>query len=110
MDKKLGKITDAQFGLIPDHSYLMGIILTFSMDGGSMEVSCGGTYTVNVSKECKWPAKGERAEAICRAWDDIKDLLDEAKVHTIEELKGIPVEIILKDRTFKSFRVLTEVL
>jgi hypothetical protein len=40
----------------------------------------------------------------------ISKLLNEAKVHNVYELKGIPVEVTLENNTFKDFRILTEVL
>ena len=40
----------------------------------------------------------------------LSDVLKQAKVNTIDKLKNIPVEVTLEGNTFKSWRVLTEVL
>jgi hypothetical protein len=109
MNTKLGKITNAQFGFIRDYPFLMGLILDFKMDGGSYGVGCGGKYTINISKECKWN-NNERSNAIVKQWDNIAELLKAAKVENVEELKGIPIEITLNNNIFHDFRILTEVI
>ena len=40
----------------------------------------------------------------------LSKLLNDAKVDSVDKLKGIPVEVTLEDNTLKEWRVLTEVL
>lgn len=108
MDGKfLGKITQAEYGKYPGYEYLMGLKLEFFFDGSG--VGCGGKYMVNMNPDCKW-SQEERADAIVKSIEYIKQILDDAKVHYVSELVGKPVEIEIKGSILKSFRILTEVL
>jgi len=40
----------------------------------------------------------------------LSKLLNDAKVDSVDKLKGIPVEVTLEDNTLKEWRVLIEVL
>ena len=104
----LGKITEAEFGLITDYPFLMGLKLEFQFDGCCC-VGDGGMYTINMSDECKWETR-DRREAIEEQADKVYQLLNDAKCLNVSNLKGKPVQITLKDNTFESFRILTEVL
>lgn len=106
-EKFLGKIISAEFGLYPDKSFLYGLILEFSFLFGG--VCDGGKYTVNISKECRWE-ESERQEAITKNAEFVSKILKDAKCNYISELKNKPVEVTIKGNTFKSFRILTEVL
>ena len=105
--KFLGKITFAEFGKVSDYPFLVGLQLSFSMGGAC--VSCGGKYTVNLHKDCRWEEK-ERETAITVSIDKLNAILTDAKANYVSELKGKPVEVTVKDNTFKDFRILTEVL
>lgn len=108
MDGKfLGKITKAEYGKYPGYEYLMGIKLEFRFDGSG--IGCGGKYMINMNPDCEW-SKEERADAIAKSVEHIKQILDDAKVHYVSELVGKPIEIEIKGQTFKGFRILTEVL
>ena len=63
----------------------------------------------NMSKDCNWSAE-ERRLAIEERMDAVYKLLSDAKVRTVSQLKNKPVEITLENKTFKDFRILTEVL
>jgi hypothetical protein len=107
IEKLLGKITFAEFGTISDYPFMIGLQLGFSMNGSG--VCDGGKYTVNISKECRWE-ESERKAAITGMVDNIDKILKDAKVRYISDLIGKPVEVTLEDRSFKDFRILTEVL
>ena len=107
-EKILGKIDFAEYGTYPDRPFLMGLQLGFKMQFGG--VGDGAKYTVNMSKDCKWDSQKEREQTITKYVDDVYELLKQAKVNYVSELKNIPVEIILENNTFKDFRILTEVL
>ena len=106
-EKLLGKITMAEFGLYPDRPFLMGLQLGFTFpDSGIMD---GGKYTVNISKECRWE-ESERQEAITKQIEFLEKILKDAKCDYVSELLNKPVEVTIENNTFKSFRILTEVL
>lgn len=109
MRKMLGKITMAEFGVIRDYPFLMGLQLEFKFgDGGA--VCDGGKYTVNMSSSCKWTSEKEKHEAIKHVMEMTYDILKDAKVKYVSDLVDIPVEVTLDDNTFHDFRILTEVL
>lgn len=106
-EKHLGKINYAEFGLVKDYPFLIGLQLGFSMNGTG--VIDGGKYTVNISPECKWKDRN-REETITRSVEDVERILKDAKVHHVSQLIGKPVEITIIDKCFHDFRILTEVL
>lgn len=106
-EKMLGKIDFAEYGTFPDRPFLLGLQLGFSFNGSG--VMDGGKYTVNISKQCRWE-EAERQEAITKQAEYLSNILKDAKCNYVSELKGKPVEVIIQDNTFKSFRILTEVL
>lgn len=104
---ELGKITHAEFGKVSDYPFLVGLKLTF--EGPGWGCSDGGMHTVNISPECRWESQ-ERAEAIASNLERINTILEEARVYDISQLVGKPVAVTFENNTFKSFRILTEVL
>lgn len=109
MDGKiLGKINSVKYGIIKDYPFLFGLQLGFKL-GNGCDVGCGGKYTVNISKECKWE-ESERATAITANIEKIYQILKDAKVNDIYQLVNKPVEVTIENNCFKDFRILTEVL
>lgn len=108
MNAILGKITNVRFGSIPDYPFLFGIDFDFSL-GDGCHISSGGKYTINVDKDCKWTSQ-ERKDAIEKSIDFIVQILKDAKVNDVYELKNKPVEVYIQDKRFIDFRILTEVL
>ena len=106
--KCLGKIVSAEYGMCPDMPFLFGLQLRFSFKYGN--VSCGGCYTVNISSDCKWDSKIERADTFVASMGHVYQILKDANVCHVSQLNGKPVEIELENRKFKNFRILTEVI
>lgn len=107
-DKVLGKIDFAEFGTIRDYPFLIGLQLGFKLgDGGG--IMDGGSNTVNISPECRWETC-EREVAITAAVEQVDKILKDAKVNYVSQLLNKPVEVEIEKNTFKSFRILTEVL
>lgn len=106
-EKCLGKIISAEFGTYNDYPFLIGLQLGFQIDGDG--VSDGGKYTINHNKECIWKAD-ERNKAFVAMVENVVDILEKAKVNYVSQLIGKPVVVIIENRTFKDFRILTEVL
>lgn len=109
-EKILGRITRAAWGVVPDRPFLYGLELSFKMQ--DLGVSSGGKYLVNIStvtKNHKFTIEDQKEEL----WESTQHLLRtlvDAKVNTVAELKGLPVEVTLEGNLFKDFRILTEVL
>lgn len=111
-EKKLGKISKVSFGLGGYQEAMLGIHFSFSFDG------CGIGHTesywspaiIECTEHCKWTEE-DRSRNFDEIMRYVAQLLSDAKVRTVDQLQGIPVEVTLKDfNTFKSFRILTEVL
>ena len=107
-EKILGKIDFAEFGTIRDYPFLIGLQVGFKLADGH-GVMDGGQYCVNIDKACRWE-ESERQQAITVRVEDIYKILKDAKVNYVSELKNKPVEVEIEKNTFKSFRILTEVL
>jgi hypothetical protein len=106
-EKVLGKITYAEFGQYNDRPFLFGLQLIF--EGSFGGIGCGGRYLVNISPECKWDPL-ERLQAIENMVVSLDKILSDAKVNNVSQLEGKPVEVTIENRTFKDFRILTEVI
>jgi hypothetical protein len=106
--KILGKITSAEYGMVRDYPFLFGLQLYFKLGDGT-SIGCGGRYTENVSESCKWTVQ-ERQCSITKSVDEVHKILKDAKVSYVSELINKPVEVEIEKNTFKSFRILTEVL
>ena len=104
----LGKITSAEFGLVRDYPFMMGLKLQFKFEEPFKEsgyVGDGWIYTVNMN-----PGSDDRKTELEKRADGLYQLLKIAKCQNVSELKGKPVELTLDGNTFKSMRILTEVL
>lgn len=107
-EKYLGKITNAEYGTVKDYPFMTGLQLHFSFNNGG--VGDGGKYTVNQSSDCKWESEEKKFSTILNQQQELLKVLTDAKVNYVSELKNKPVEIVIKDNMFESFRILTEVL
>jgi hypothetical protein len=106
--KILGKITFAEYGTIRDYPFMIGLQLGFKL-GDSSGIMDGGSNTVNIGKECRWE-ESERKTAITVSVEKVYQILEDAKVNYVSQLVNKPVEVEIEKNTFKSFRILTEVL
>ncbi len=103
--KELGKIQSVSFGRHEDRPFLFGLHLVFKIEGGGV----AHDLIVNLSENCKWET-ADRNETIVGMVEFVNQLLKEAQVNYVSELKNIPVEITFNGNCFESFRILTEVL
>lgn len=104
----LGKISSVEYGFIEDYCFLFGLKLSFSLSDGT-GVGDGGKYCLNISKECKWGTL-KREKAIEEKTDLLIQIMNDAKVSNVSQLKGKPVEVTLNGNSFYDFRILKEVL
>ena len=109
MDGKiLGKIDFAEYGTIKDYPFLIGLQLGFKL-GDGCGIMDGRKYTVNIDKHCRWE-ESDRAIAVTASVEKVHQILKDAKVNYVSQLINKPVEVTIKNNTFKDFRILTEVL
>jgi hypothetical protein len=113
MEVKLGKIKDVYFGFGGYQECMIGI--NFTLEG---KEGCWGVGTSKVAwdkniikcdKFCKWTEK-DRSKQYDEIVRYISDLLKDAKVSKIEDLKNVPVEVTFDSNQLKSWRILKEVL
>ena len=108
VEKVLGKIKKAEYGMVRDYPFLFGLQLYFNLGDGT-SIGCGSRYTVNIGEACKWTTE-ERQCGITKSVDEVHKILKDAKIDYVSELVGKPVEVTIENNTFKDFRILTEVL
>lgn len=101
-DKKIGKIKHVKIGKVGYQDIGWGIDFTFSLEGGSY--GCGTSIWFNPH------AKSLNKELCFDAYKEIFDLMEDAKIEDMTKFVDIPVEITFEGLTFKSWRILTEVL
>lgn len=111
MEKRLGKIESVKFGLGGYQDCMLGLSVTLS----------NGSWGVNDSR-CEWDSElikhtehtqwteENRDKNYANIMRYLSKLLSEAKVQTVDQLKGKPVECTFEGNTLKEWRILTEVL
>lgn len=111
MNKELGKIENVRFGFGGYQDAMFGLSLTFSGAGWGIcdFVSGGWQSSIEGGGNCKWT---EHDRNITRAAmvERIDKILTDAKVDSVDELKGKPVEVTFDGMTLKEWRILKEVL
>lgn len=111
MKKQLGKITKATFGLGGYQDAMIGIHFTIEGDGWgtSIDKSSWDKNLIKWSERCKWTEE-DRDKEYSDLVRYISDIIKAAKCQTVDQLVGKPIEAEFDGMTFKSFRILTEVL
>ena len=112
-EKMLGKITEATFGLGGYQDCSLGLHLTFE----SIKDKWGAAYTqsfwdfntIKYNENCKWD-EDDRRDAYINIMIYLSNILKDANVKTVDQLKNIPVEVVFNDNKLKEWRILTEVL
>ncbi len=108
---KLGKISKASFGIGGYRDVCIG--LRIDLDGGSW--ACGfskmawDNNLIECDKNKEWTEE-DRDKNYAEIVRYISDLLHQAKVDSIEDLKGIPIEAIFDGTKLLKWRILTEVI
>jgi hypothetical protein len=111
MEKKLGKIEDVRFGLGGYQGAMLGLHVT--LGNGSWGV--GDSKANWDSEQIKWTEHTKWTEEERDGWYAeimryVSSLLKDAKVDSVDKLKGKPVEVTLDGNQLKSWRILTKVL
>jgi hypothetical protein len=111
MRKELGKIKHVKCGFGGYQDAMLGINFELGGDGWGVNTDFYGTWAtfVKCDERCKWTEK-DRDEEYAKALRKLGELLSDAKVRDISELKGIPIECSFDANKLVSWRVLKEVL
>jgi hypothetical protein len=109
MRKELGKIESVSFGFGGYQEAMLGLNLSFTMQGSGVGGFISGGWAIERSEYCKWTEE-DREKQQAKLCKRIIELLNEAKISDISKLKGIPVELVFDGMSLKEWRVLVEVL
>jgi len=111
--KELGKIEKVYFGYggYQDVQFGLTVVLSFGGGGCCDFIDGGWSEDIKADKYTKWTEKDrqiKRADMVKK----INKLLSDAKVKTVDELKGKPIEVTSEGlgSRIESWRILTEVL
>jgi hypothetical protein len=111
MEKKLGKLSQVSFGLGGYQDACIGLSVTIEGDGWGTNdnKTAWDSNLIKHSEYCKW-SESDRDQKYAEIMRYVSDLLRDAKVYSVEKLKGKPVEATFDGNMLKSWRILTEVL
>ena len=111
MEKRLGKIESVSFGLGGYQGAMIGI--HFTLSDGSWGVGDSraqwDSEMISCSEHAKW-TESDRDVWYAEIMRYVSKLLKDAKVDSVDKLKGKPVEVTFDGNTLKEWRILTEVL
>lgn len=108
--KQIGKIQKVSFGFGGYQEAMIGLSLTFGSDKESWGVQTfHGAWGIDRSDYCKWTEE-DRLKQLGETCMKLRDLMRDAKVQTVDDLEGVPVEVTFDGNMLKDYRILTEVL
>jgi hypothetical protein len=111
MEKKLGKIESVKFGLGGHQGTMLGLHVTLGDGSWGVSDTKGNwdSEQIECSDHCKWTEE-DRDGWYAEIMRYVSKLLKDAKVDSVDKLKGKPVEVTLDGYLLKEWRILTEVL
>ncbi len=111
MEKMLGKIKKARFGIGGYQYAMIGLWLDLGGEewGVNTSIDAGWSLMIKVGENTKW-SEEDRSRQFAEAMRKINQLLIDAKVYSVDQLAGIPVEAEFERMQLKDWRVLKEVL
>jgi len=121
--KVLGKIESVDFGHCGYQECCIGISFTLVGEtGGVSDAKCvwdpnmitapnpsSNSIEIDSVESTGWTEK-DRSKQNDEVMRYISDLLHQAKIHSLNDLQGVPVEITYEGNTLQSWRILTEVI
>lgn len=110
-EKKLGRIENVSFGIGGYQDAMIGLHVTLSGSGWGVcsNKSAWDCNMIECSSHAQWTEE-DRSKQYDEIMRYVSDLLHDAKVGTVDKLKGVPIEATLEGMTLKDWRILTEVL
>ena len=111
LTKRFGKISSVRFGIGGYQESMLGLHVCFEFDSSGIctTKSYWDSNMIECSKHAKW-SEEDRLKKYAEIMYYIYDLLKDAKLMSISDLKNIPVEVTLDDMTLYDWRILKEVL
>jgi hypothetical protein len=111
MTTEIGKIESVKFGIGGYQDVMIGLHVTLSGKGwGVNDSKAAWDFTkVQRSLHTQWTEEN-RSQNYADIIRYVSKLLDDAKVSSLAELEGKPVEATFNNNTLFSWRILTEVL
>jgi hypothetical protein len=113
VEKRLAKIDSVKFGIAGYNDVELGLHLTFTGENNGWAVSWGhkvpDPMRIQWNERSQWTEE-ERDEELAKLMRFVSKILSEAKVDTVDKLKGIPVEVKFERNSLVGWRVLTEVI
>lgn len=110
-ETRLGKIYNVKFGICGYQDAMLGI--SFDLGGSGWGVMDSKSFwdasIIEVGEYTQW-TEIDRTQAYDKIMRYISKLLAEAKVSSIDRLKGIPIEAKFDGNILVDWRILTEVL
>lgn len=107
-ETQIGKIRDIKFGRGGYQDAMIGF--TFHLGGKGWGIGdFWGTWAMERSPDAKWTDE-ERIAILGSFVVKIDFLMGQAKVSDFNDLKNIPVEVIIENNSLKSWRILEEAL
>lgn len=111
MENKLGKLSNVKFGLGGYQGACLGLSVTINCDGCGVNdnKSTWDANLIECSERCKWTEE-DRSKGYDEIMRYVSDLLSDAKITSIDQLNGKPVEVTFDGNMLKRWRILTEVI
>jgi hypothetical protein len=111
MEKKLGKIESVSFGLGGYQGAMIGLHVTLGDGGWGVcdTESAWDAEQIKHTEHTKWTEE-DRDKQYSEIMRSVSKLLSQAKVESIDKLKGIPIEASFDGMVLKDWRILKEVL
>ena len=109
--KELGKIEKCTFGFGGYQDRSIGLHITLSMGNSKSSTSKAAwdANRVKPNENSSW-TEADRNQYYAEIVRYISDLLAAAKVESVDQLEGVPIEITFNGLMLKKWRILTEVL
>lgn len=112
IEKLLGKIVNIHFGLGGYQDVQLGLSITLKGNDWGTDTFIGiwdYSHIPSPTEFYKWTEE-DRTNRLVEVNRKISELLKQAKVSTIDQLKNVPIEAKFECGTLKDWRILTEVL
>ena len=107
-EKYIGKIRSIKFGFGGYQNAQFGLSVGLGSDNWGTS-DFWGFWGIKWTPTCKWTEQN-RVKYLGETSMRIMKLMQDAKVESLDELAGKPVEVTFKDSILASWRILTEVL
>ena len=112
MSKELGKIKSVKFGIGGYNDSQIGIHFDLRIGTSSGVMDSKSAWDLNRvkhTKHCSW-SEDDLSKSYADIMRFVSNLLKDAQVTSIDQLKNIPIELEMDNMKLKSWRVLTEVI